>query len=70
MSINENVNIRIKALKYNLDQLNEAYELIAIDVVIEAGMEYEKQYPYNDETLAIIRKQDELKKSRKNNNTL
>jgi hypothetical protein len=64
MPIDEKINIRIKALKFNLDELNESYNLTARDVVIETGMEYGKQYPYNEETLAIIRKQDELKKMR------
>ncbi|HBL73962.1 MAG: hypothetical protein A2W90_12205 [Bacteroidetes bacterium GWF2_42_66] len=64
MSIDEKINIRIKALKFNLDELNEAYNLTTRDVVTETGMEYGKQYLYNEETLSIIRKQDKLKKER------
>ena len=64
MSIDEKINIRIKALKFNLDELNKAYNLTTRDVVTETGMEYGKQYPYNEETLSIIRKQEELKKER------
>ena len=64
MSILKNINIRIKALKYNLEQLNEAYEMTTRDAGIESGIKYDQQYPYNDETLALFRKKDELKKSR------
>jgi hypothetical protein len=64
MSIDEKINIRIKALKFNLDELNEAYNLTTRDVVTETGMEYGKQYPYNEETLSIIRQQNKLKKER------
>lgn len=57
------VDIRIRALKFNLDRLNLAYEESRRDSFTDVGMEYNKQYPYN-EAQKLIKKQEELKKSR------
>jgi hypothetical protein len=61
---NSKVDIRIKALKFNLDQLNSAYLETIRDSVTDTGIEYHKQYPYNDETRAMFKKHEDLKKSR------
>jgi hypothetical protein len=61
---NEKIDIRLRALKFNLEQLNLAYNETTRDAVIDSGIEYGKKYPYNAETLNILRKRDELQKSR------
>lgn len=61
---NKKVDIRIRALKFNLDQLNAAYAETTRDSVVDTGFEYGKQYPYNDETRALIKMHEDLKKSR------
>jgi hypothetical protein len=58
------IDIRIKALRFNLDHLNSAYADTTRDSVVDTGIEYGKEYPYNDETRELFKKHEDLKKSR------
>jgi len=61
---NNKVDIRLRALKFNLDQLNSAYDETTRDSVTDAGLEYGVEYPYNDDTFDMLDKPDKLRKSR------
>lgn len=61
---NEKIDIRLRALKFNLDQINDAYEQTFRDYITDTGLEYGKQYPYNEQTIKIVQRAEELKKSR------
>jgi len=61
---NRKIDIRIRALKFNLDQINTFYEETLRDVVSDTGMEYGKKYPLNSQTIELLNNQKKLQKSR------
>lgn len=56
--------MRLRALKFNLEQLNSAYNETTRDSVIDSGLEYGKNYPYNEGTYDMLDEPDKLRKSR------
>jgi hypothetical protein len=61
---NKKIDIKIRGLKFNLDQINTFYEETLRDVVSDSGMEYGKKYPLNSQTIELFNYQDKLQKSR------
>ena len=59
----QNINLvrQLKALKLNIDELNEGYVGSLKDTNIEYGLEYDKKYPYNEEICNLFNKAKELK---------
>jgi hypothetical protein len=65
VALHKNIEQRLKALKFNLDDLNNCYSETLKDSYIECGIEYNKKYPYNQETLDLIKQPEILNELRK-----
>lgn len=67
MTLNPKIVQRLKALRFNIEELNNWYNETQHDSFLECGIEYNKKYPYNEETLELFKKPellDELKKDK------
>lgn len=64
MALSKSLQLRLKTLKFNLERLNSAYEETKSDYVIDSGISYSKNYPYNQETRKLIKAAEKLKTDR------
>ena len=62
--MSNSLQLRLKTLKFNLDELNAAYEKTQRDYIMDSGLSYSKKYLYNEETQNLIRIAEKLKTDR------
>jgi hypothetical protein len=60
---NSKIAQRLKVLQFDISDINLYYKESLKDPVIECGMEYNKQYPYNEETINRLNNQENLQKA-------
>lgn len=64
MNISKSLQLRLKTLKFNFDELNKAHQDTQHDSVLDSGIAYKTNYPYNSETKKKIKQEKALKLER------